>query len=673
MFVLRGVFLILMIIVFFSLQRDAKAQESRPYELTEITFTGNDQFSSGVLKDVIFSKETPFWFWKFLNSFTSWGKEAVMFDSLLIESDLKALKEYYTSNGFFEFSAIAEYQLDSLSFEATLHFTITEGAPATMKLVDLTGLKTVHPNILSEIQKVLTIDSTSRFSQFLVKQNIDNILTILENNGFMMVKYDSTEVFRDTAHNKANLLIHFSPGKQYEFSNIIIEKKGEGAESVDDELLKDIVGIKPGESYNLERIRLSQVRLYRTGLFNSVLLGPKIEDTLGTTVPLLINGSIGLLNEFSPEILMNNQQSTFNIGLGGSFYRKNFFGQARRLTLQGSAGLRDLFNTNFTNLIKGLSLRDTTVFGFLEGVTKIEQPYVFNKPIFGTLEGYYRITKDILSNKRNFGAKLSFEFELPRYTFVNFLTAYYNFDVVDEIYPRAGNDITITESLSILGAELKSVKTDDPVFPTSGFNISFLFEEANLMSLLFSKLLGFNFDGALFYKTSATIGTYFNLDQKKSLISALKFKAGYIQAYDGDELQIPSIRKFTVGGSNSLRGWKARELAPQETAQILGQTVLIPGGTFLLETSIELRKKVTNEIGVVLFSDFGNTWLGYSQFTFSSIAIGTGIGVRYYTAFAPFRIDFGMKAIDPDDRRSFMKKSFFSEVFEFQFGIGEAF
>ena len=78
------------------------AQEKEKYELAKIEFSGNNNYSSSKLSDLIISKETPAWAWKFLNSiYSSIGKEPVYFDSLNIPEDVRILTDFYHNNGFF--------------------------------------------------------------------------------------------------------------------------------------------------------------------------------------------------------------------------------------------------------------------------------------------------------------------------------------------------------------------------------------------------------------------------------------------------------------------------------------------------------------------------------------------------------------------------------------------
>ncbi len=623
---------------------------------------------------MITSQETPIWLWKFLNSFSPLGKSPEYFDSLIIESDERSIHDFYIANGFFNMQIEHTTTIDSLEKEVTLTYMISEGISAKVQSVKLIGLDNLGSEISNEVKGILTFDSTKRFSQNTIKSAIDNTILLLENNGYMLIKYDSTIVLQDTLMNTASLLIHFYGDKKYYISSLEVDKKGTGADKVENEMLQDIVGIQKGDIYSLEKIRLSQVRLFRTGLFSSVIINPSLQDTVNGTVPMLLSGTVGPMNEFSPEIIINNQLNTFNVGVAAVILRKNFLGNARKLTINASAGLSDIVHSNFNNLGKTFSLQDSTIFGFFEGVIGIEQPYVFNRPIFGTFNAYLKYNKDRTSNKRSLGGKISFEFELPRYTFINYLNTYYNFEIVDETFPLTGADLKLSESLSILGAELKVFKADDAIYPSKGYNLNFLLEEANLLNDVIGKIISRDFNGALFYRTVLSASGYLPTSTRNNFsLFAIKFKVGNIQNYHGNEIDIPSVKKFTVGGSNSVRGWKARELAPTEQSYQLNKPVSIVGGTFLIEGSFEFRHKFNTEIGAVIFTDYGNTWLGSKSFKPDEVAVSSGLGIRYYSSFAPFRLDLAVKSYDPSNRKNFFKKSFFKELFEFQIGIGEAF
>ena len=661
-------------VLFFFISIVIIAQSKDKYELESIDFMNNHEFSSSTLRSIIYSEESPGWFWQFLNSFTSFGKEAVYFDSSNIQIDLSALKAYYNAKGFFKTEISYNYNVDSTDKTVDLTYILNEKARSKFGNDSLFGIENLPPVIKENFKKELTFNN-SWYSQSLVQQSVDQAVNILLNSGYMLAKFDSTVIIRDTVNNRANLDIYFTPGKRYTIDTIIVDKSGEGASEVKDQLLRDITDIKQGDFYDLGKIRQRQVRLFRTGLFNSVILSSSEKDTSGNEVPLKLTGTIGLMNELSPEIILNNQNSALNIGLSTSYIRKNFLGDARKLTISPSFGLQDFFNVDFGNLIKKFSLRDTTLLGYLDARIKIEQPYLFSKPIFGTWENYAQINKQSDFNVTTYGSKLTFEFELPKFTFINFLSTFYNIEVTKENY-RLRNDSISSKLISVIGTEFGRTTANDILFPTQGYNISMQAEEANIFPYLFYKIAGLNYNDALFYKLTLSSSFYIALDVKRNNIFALKFKVGQIQPYYGNYSDIPLIRTFYAGGSNSVRGWRANQLRPLNAPVVENiQGPNVKGGTFLVEGSFEYRYRFLPSIGVVLFYDYGNTWIGYEQFRYDEVAQAVGPGFRYYTQIAPFRIDFGFKFYDPVVKKFIWdnwNKHFFENL-EFHFGIGEAF
>ncbi len=648
------------------------AQEGSRYELQQINFSGNKTISSSQLSDVILSKETPWWFWKFLHSFSSLGSEAAYFDSSTIPIDIKALKSYYNANGFFETTVTYNYEVDTTAKEVTLNYIIKEGDPADYGKINPKGLERVPGLPMKKFNDEVKFDSTDRYVQSVVQKKVQSGVSTLLNNGFMFAQFDSTIVTTDTVKNRADLDIYFTTGKEYHIDSVMVSTSGDGAPYVKENMLRDISDLKSGEIYNLDKIRQSQQRLFRTGLFNSIVISGVEQDTTDSKVPVKLEANIGKLNELSPEIIVNNQQSALNAGLGLSYIRRNFFGNARKFTISTSFGVQDIFNVNYSRLFQKFSFRDTTLLGYLDARITIEQPYLFSKPIFGTWENYATINKQVRYNNTVYGSRITFDFELPRFTAINFLSTYYNVEQSNEVY-RTNNDSLSKKILSIIGADFGRTTTNDILFPTEGYIISILFEEANSLPYLIGKIGGNEFNGSLFYKVVLNTSYYLSLNQRRMSIFAAKFKVGRIQTYYGDYAGLPLNRTFYAGGSNSVRGWRSNELVPQNATTVYGiNGVNIKGGTFLLEGSFEWRYKFVPSFGAALFFDYGNTWIGYDKFRYDGLALSPGLGFRYYSSVAPFRLDFAFKLYNPDDKTWIYHKNFWDNLV-FHFGIGEAF
>ena len=676
-----------LIIFFFILSVQLFAQPGKQFELNSISFEGNNTFPSSTLSEVITSQQTPWWFWKFLHSFSSLGKEPVYFDSTNIQMDINSLRDYYNSNGFFEAQFSYKYNIDTSGAKIDLIYIINESKQASFGKLDLVGLKSLPEYIFKSVSGDAEVDTAKRYSQETIQNNTGKAVSNLQNTGYMFARSDSTLVIKDTILNKANTDIYFTTGNRYTIDTILINKTGEGADLVDDELIRDVTGIQEGQFYSNEMLRSSQSRLYRTGIFNSVVVEGDKKDTTDSKVPVLLTGNIGLMNELSPEIILNSQNGHFNSGLGFSYIRKNFLGDARKLTLSSSFALEDLLgDPNIRDIINHFSVHDIVHQGYVDTRITLDQPYIFERPIFGTWETYFTIDKELAYNNEIYGTKFTFDFEMPAYTFISNLSASYTVERSNTNFVTYNNVLSKT-FISDIAGDASSTSADNILFPTQGYNLSFHIEEANSLPYLLSKISkSLTIDSlALFYKVVLTGSYYIPLDRSRSSIFATKFKIGNIQIFYGNFSGIPVNRSFYVGGSNSIRGWLPNDtmLVPRGSQQVLGiQGISLKGGTFLMEGSFEFRKRFLENFGLALFTDYGNTWLGYNQFRWDDVAIAAGFGFRYYTPIAPFRLDLGFKFYDPHpvwndpSKKLFIWQNWdahFLKNIVFQFGLGEAF
>ncbi len=659
----------LIVIISLTVSIQMFGQANARYQLNSIKFTGNNSFSSSTLSDQIYSVTTPWWFWKFLHSFSSFGKAPVYFDSTNIPLDIQAIKDFYKSNGYFNTEVGYQYFVDTAGKSVNLIYHIKENAMSTFGRLSLRGLHKLPGYLYNDIYKQVELDTNMRYSESLVENNTNRIISFLLDNGYMFAKWDTTIIMIDTVRNKAKVNMYFNTGNRYRIDTVLVQKNGVGAHLVTDGLLRDITGIHTGEIYNLDALRRSQVRLYRTGLFNSVILSADDKDTTDSKVPIRLNGNIGLMNELSPEVIVNNQHSAFNVGLGFSFIQKNFLGDARKLTISSSFGAQNIFNLDVGNLINHFSFRDTTLLGYVDSRIIIDQPYLFEKPIFGTWETYATINKQLDYNNTLYGTKFTLEFELPTYTFINHLSTTYTLEQSNELY-RVYYDSISTKLVSDIAVDAASTTANNILFPTSGYNLTFHLEEGNSFPQV-------NSSAADFYKVLLGGSYYITLDKHQNSIGAFKLKVGDIQIFYGSFAGVPINRTFYAGGSTSIRGWGSNELVPEGSQIVTAITGVknFKGGTFLIDGSMEFRRKFAEDFGYALFFDYGNTWQGYNRFTWNGVAVATGFGFRYYTPIAPFRVDFGFKFYNPSNRE-FLWQSWDKRVLRnvvVHFGIGEAF
>ncbi|UCH66272.1 MAG: BamA/TamA family outer membrane protein [Ignavibacterium sp.] len=677
---------ILYVVIYLLSCNNSFAQQTTLYELSSINFKGNNEFSDSELRKVIQSKESPFWLWKFLDSFTPFGSSPTFFDSTTINVDLVSLKSYYAVNGFFEANFSYSYQLDPSSQNAELNLFITEGYGfpygniALYGLEDLTYLHhliTPHANLPSGV----------RFTQSRLESSMKDILSVLRNHGFMLATFDSTRIIIDTLRNIVDLDIYFTSGDEYRYNEIQIEKNGVGKDLVSNELIRYVTNIEKGQIYDEEEIAKSRLRLARTGLFNTINLKGIADDTARGKATLEITGDIGTLNDLSPEVFIDNEFNTSNIGVGLSYIRKNIFGDARKLTLSTRYKVNDIQNFRFGSDTE----RDSTFQTQLEIILLLEQPFFLSRNISASLEAYFKTYNISFTDFQNEGGKLRLAFDMLPHTFINLLNPYLTLDILGydlDFSNRIGVDAIVKprSTAAIFGTEVGSTTANDIFFPFDGYNLNQVVELALTRTKVTSQgptnvidSLGFltNADEiGMYYKLQTMIAEYLSASRDNNTVVGIKFKIGYMQPFIGGEELIPPNQTFFAGGANSVRGWQARQLVPEVTVEFKGVTRTfednIRGGTFIIEGSFEYRRKFAPTWGYTLFLDYGNTWNGYKEVQLDQIAVAIGLGTRYYSPFAPFRIDFGWKLWDPQNQVSLFDRPFWGAL-EFHFGIGEAF
>jgi translocation and assembly module TamA len=135
------------------------------------------------------------------------------------------------------------------------------------------------------------------------------------------------------------------------------------------------------------------------------------------------------------------------------------------------------------------------------------------------------------------------------------------------------------------------------------------------------------------------VSAYHALDEDKRFIFAGKAAAGSI--YGADLFDVPPQRRFYVGGGGSLRGFDYQSASPRNAA---GKII---GGMSFFTASAETRVKITDTIGIVPFVDMGAAFASETP-DFHGLRYSAGIGLRYYTAIGPVRLDFAVP-INPQE------------------------
>ncbi|HEX8059677.1 MAG TPA: BamA/TamA family outer membrane protein [Cyclobacteriaceae bacterium] len=154
---------------------------------------------------------------------------------------------------------------------------------------------------------------------------------------------------------------------------------------------------------------------------------------------------------------------------------------------------------------------------------------------------------------------------------------------------------------------------------------------------------------------------------------ATRLIGGIGHAYGNSE-QLPYIKQFAAGGSNSVRAFPARSLGPgayniRTDSTVKTRTFFIDQrGDIKLEGSVEYRFDIIKSFKGALFVDAGNIWLRTARTPsdttqaaldreqakvfrpgafLSQVAVGTGVGLRFDLNFFVLRLDLAFPVRKP--------------------------
>ena len=161
---------------------------------------------------------------------------------------------------------------------------------------------------------------------------------------------------------------------------------------------------------------------------------------------------------------------------------------------------------------------------------------------------------------------------------------------------------------------------------------------------------------AQYIKGDVDFTTNITIDDRNSIV----FHMGLGVAFPyGNSNILPFEKRYFTGGANSLRGWKVRSLGPgRYKSKDSNIDFINQSGDMKLDFNIEFRSRLFWKVHSALFIDAGNIWtLRYydeqqgGQFDikrfYRDIAFSYGMGLRFEFDLFVFRLDAGMKAIDP--------------------------
>ena len=436
---------------------------------------------------------------------------------------------------------------------------------------------------------------------------------------------------------------------------------------------------KSGEMYSQQRQNYTQQALSRLGVFkyNDFNYTPRPgRDTLDITV----NAMFDL--PYDSELELNvTTKSTKQTGPGAKFNlsKKNFkrMGASLNLELKGS------YEWQTSSTVDGeSSVMNSYELGAALSLNfpRLVLPWIRNRvdPFRFPSETNFKIYAEQVNRARyfkmlSFGGTVSYSFQ-PKRSIKHTVTPIHL--AFNTLQHRTARFDSIANANPMLFHSL-----DDQFIPSLTYTVTYdnsyrkkknrvwwensLTSAGNVTSVIYAafgqkfskkekELLGNPF--AQFLKYSSEVRYTYHISEKQQL--ATRLMGGVIWAY-GNKTIAPYSEQFYVGGANSIRAFTVRSIGPGRfhPANNSGYSYVDETGDIKLEANLEYRFRIfSNFMGGNLngaaFLDAGNVWLMRkdearpgAEFNlrhfFDSIALGTGVGIRYDLSFLILRLDFG--------------------------------
>ena len=524
-----------------------------------------------------------------------------------IDQDISRMSEVLRSLGFY--SSRVDREIDTLSSPLTVKFIVDPGPPYLLNPINIRieGEAGLPPGGLPSGEDLgLTPGSPAR-SKGIVDAT-DSIRQWFMGHGFPFAEARPPRVIVDHSTRAVSVSYDVRPGPRAVFGPVEIK----GLASVHESFVRGKIAWEKGAPFNAELINLTRKRLNDSGLFATVEIktGNGLDSDGG--LPVIIQ-------------VKERKHRTFKAGLSYSTDE----GPGGKLSWENRNILGNGELLNFSGLASGLGYSAEGRFRRQEFL-RHDQALILN----------LRLAEDSPDNftSRNLTSTAQVERSLSKNLTVS-AGAGFRRSRIDQL------GVTTSFNLLNLPFNLDWDTSDDLLDPVRGGRL-------NIQAGPYYNIIDYNL---LFTKGSVSYSRYFKLSPRPFLVLAAKGVLGATAGADVED--IPADIRFYSGGGGSVRGYAYQSIGPLQQG--------IPtGGRSLAGLSTELRTKITDSIGLVVFLDGGSVFEGAVPDFGEKFLWGTGLGFRYFTPFGPLRMDVGL----PLNRREGV-----DDPFQIYISIGQAF
>ncbi len=479
-----------------------------------------------------------------------------------------------------------------------------------------------------------------------------HLLSVLEEHGYAFAKVDPPVAYEDQTDPLLDVTFHVEAGPRVNIGEI----RFEGLHRLHEKLIRRRLLLKTGEQFNASAVERARQDLLSLGIFAavSVQVGSAVDDTGGVPITFQFRER--------PRHAVN-LNAAYSSDLGGSagatWSDRDVFGNAERLNI--SATLIDVGGSSTTGLgydtsakfiVPDFGHRDQSLQVAVGAVKQFLLAYDQTAVTSGVtltrkLSKFWTVSAGVTTAEEQIIQDQPFICVIPPISPATTCAA----GQVNQVIPNpVTHDYTLVAlplTVSLDSTDLRSPLDD----PTHGMRDS--------ASVAPTRSLGLT--SATFIISQVKLAGYFDLDHLLPTDpgrSVLAARALVGLAQGAGQYSLPPDQRFYGGGSGTFRGYPYQAASP-----LIPYTNDPLGGTAITAGSLEYRQRFGQHFGAAFFVDGGQV-SDKLKVVPSSLYVGVGAGIRYYTPIGPVRFDVAVptKHYSSDD-----------QAFQVYFGLGQAF
>jgi outer membrane protein insertion porin family len=527
-----------------------------------------------------------------------------------LEEDIERILALYNDHGYIQARVEShDIAVDRENARVAITIRVVEGPQYLVDQITITGV-TLLPE--SEIRRQLKFKSGDVFSRSTLRESVNGIADLYSTIG--RASADITPRTEQVpAAAKVNIILEIAEGPVVYVERINIS----GNLRSEDKILRREVPMVEGDLFTLQKLQRARQRIINLGYFDmvNVTTSPGADKT-----KIIVNVEV-------------TEKPTGIFSIGGGYSSADSF-----------VGTIDLTQRNFLGKGYEASIRIRAGAVTQQGIISFTDPWLFDRPLSAGFDLYttMRVFSDYTYDSTGGAIRFSHPFEEYWRWHLGYRISRDNIGhlsdnvVSPDLLEQKGTTVT-----SMVSGSITRDSRDNFQSPSRGGQTGITLDVAGLGG------------DSRFVKLVAST-TYFKPIWFGHIISG-RLEGGYSFGWGGKE--VPIFERFFLGGPNSLRGWKFRQVSPHDATgfAVGGTTEVLGNAEYLIPLPFGLR--------LAGFFDIGNVYASGAKFDPSGLRSDVGAGVRWLSPFGPIRVDYGVKL----DRRAG------EELGAFQFSVGSAF